>query len=65
MCLPWLAGHGWEAFPGPLSSLDPSEMDVAEASLLYYFRSCLLLDEARNLGIAVGFEQSKAIVSWT
>ena len=28
--LPRLASHGWEAFPGSLSSLDPSEADIAE-----------------------------------
>lgn len=35
--LPWLASLGWDAFPCLLSSLDSSEMDIAE-----YLSSVLL-----------------------
>lgn len=30
VCLPWAASLGWEALPCPVSSPDPSEVDIAE-----------------------------------
>lgn len=64
-CLPWLASRvGWKAslsipLSGPL-------WDGHYGTLISTcFSSCFLLDKAGNLGTALSFEQSKAIISQT